>query len=186
MPDDNQDTVMEREFAGSLVVCIGNELVADDAVGYEVYHELQRMALPEDTRLEYTGVGGLALLDLLTGSESALIVVDAVQFGSQPGTIHELSWEDVPSCGNSAISAHGVGLRETIEVGKLLCPEKLPTDIRLIGIEGRCFNRMRDKMTPATAAAIGDAAQCIKKQLLSIHQGVCDENKGVIVVSRCN
>lgn len=160
--------MMAKASAGTLVVCIGNELVADDAVGYEVYHELLRMELPEDARLEYAAVGGVALLDLLTGEEKALIVVDAVQLGAQAGTIHHLSWDEVPNCGNSAISAHGIGLKETIEVGKVLCPEKLPQEIRLVGIEGRCFNRMRDEMTPATAAAISDAARCIQKYLLNV------------------
>lgn len=155
----------------TLVVCIGNELVADDAVGFEIFTRLDSMDLPKNVRLSYMGVGGIDLLDRLQGDEQAMIVVDAVQFGAPPGTIHQLAWDEIPANGNSAISAHGIGLKEAIEVGKLLCPEKLPAQITLFGIEGRCFNRMREYMTPETAAAIPKVVQSIERQLRSLHQG---------------
>jgi len=162
---------MAQSAGATLVVCIGNELIADDAAGYEVYLRLQEMELPRETRVEYSGVGGLSLLDRLTGYEGSMIVVDAVQFGAPPGTIHRIPWEDLPSCCNTAISAHGIGLKETIDVGKILCPEKLPSHIVLIGIEGRCFNRMRGFMTPATAAALSDAAVACLQQITQFQRG---------------
>lgn len=157
-----------RKKGAALVVCIGNELVADDAVGHEVYQTLAAMSLPEGTRVEYTGVGGVALLDRLTGEEELLIVVDAVQFGAPAGTIHCLPWDNIPSCGNSAISAHGIGLRETMQVGQLLYPEKLPQKILLIGIEGRCFNRMKEFMTPETARAVDNAVAACLEQITQL------------------
>jgi hydrogenase maturation protease len=154
--------------SAALVVCIGNELVADDAVGHEVYQRLTAMELPEGTRIEYTGVGGVSLLDRLTGEEELLIVVDAVQFGAPAGTIHCIPWDHIPSCGNSAISAHGIGLRETMQVGQLLYPEKLPREILLIGIEGRCFNRMKEFMTPETARAVDKAVAACLEQITQL------------------
>jgi hydrogenase maturation protease len=155
MPHQNQDSVVGDPRTAALVVCIGNELVADDAIGYEVYTRLQAMELPSGARIEYAGV------------ERAMIVVDAVQFGAAAGTIHCLPWERVPSCEKSAISAHGIGLRETIDIGRILYPEMVPPAIVLVGIEGRCFNRMRDAMTPATAAAADDAAEYIRGELFT-------------------
>jgi len=92
--------------------------------------------------------GGVALLDYLTGTDQAMIVVDAVQLGDPPGTIHCLSWDELPVNGNATISAHGIGLRETIEVGRLLYPEKLPSIVRLIGID------------TAESVAPGEPVQC--------------------------
>lgn len=157
--------------SAALVVCIGNELVADDAVGHEVYQRLAAMKLPEGTRVEYTGVGGISLLDRLTGEEELLIVVDAVQFGAPAGTIHCIPWDTIPSCGNSAISAHGIGIRETMQVGQLLYPEKLPQEILLIGIEGRCFNRMKEFMTPETAGAVDKAVAACLEQITQLQRG---------------
>lgn len=165
MPNEDQNPVVSQRADQVLIVCIGNDLVADDAAGHEVYLRLQRMALPGTFRLEYAAVGGIALLDRLTGEEGTMIVVDAVQFGAPPGTIHCIPWDELPVRQAGALAGHDLGLKETIEIGKLLYREKLPPHILLVGIEGRCFNLTREAMTPETAAAIDDAVLLIQKLL---------------------
>lgn len=168
---------MDTERPAVLVVCIGNELIADDAVGYEVWKKLKNMRLPDQARLEYASVGGISLLDLLTGGDGLLIVVDAVQLGAPPGTVHRLSWDELPPSGASAISAHGVGLREAIDIGTLLFPEKMPQRALLVGIEGRCFNRTRDAMTRETEDAIGKAVSIVYDEITTYCRGVSDEKR---------
>ncbi len=162
MPDMHQNSVETAKKTMILVVCVGNDLIADDALGFEVYKRLETEGLPGHVRLEFLGVGGLALLDLLTGNERVLMVVDAVQFGAAAGTVHCLPWDRIPSLGGSAISVHDIGLKETIEIGQALYPEKMPPSIILVGIEGRCFNRMREAMTPETEAAAEKALEFIR------------------------
>ena len=41
-----------------------------------------------------------------------------------------------------------------MDVGAILFPEKIPQQVILFGVEGRCFNRPRNAMTPDTEAAI--------------------------------
>ena len=101
------------------------------------------------------------MLPMLNG-ETDLIVVDAVQFGAMPGTIHVIPWDSLPSA-NTAISAHGLGLRETIEIGKALYPQAMPEHITLIGIEGRCFNLTREFMSEEVCDAIDKAVATIKE-----------------------
>lgn len=161
---------------GTLVCCVGNELVADDAVGCAIYEQLQTLPLPAATRLIYLGLGGLDLLEKLTGQERALIVVDAVQFGAPPGTVHCLDWRELPKARGAAISAHALGLRETIEVGQVVCPEKLPTTIVLVGVEGRCFNQLGGAMTPATAAAVPGATARVQELLLTFQREAEDDH----------
>lgn len=141
----------------TIIICIGNELIADDAVGFEIYNRLAG----RHARLEYCSVGGIDLLTLLDG-ETDMVVVDAVQFGTEPGTIHVIPWHSLP-CGNSAISSHGLGLRETIEIGEMLYPGTMPERITLVGIEGRCFNRTREHMTIAVRDAIDKAVKMIEE-----------------------
>ena len=139
------------------MACIGNELVADDAVGFEIYRRLAGI----DARLAYLSLGGVDMLPLLNG-ERVLVVVDAVQFGSAPGTVHLIEWDALPP-GKGAISAHGLGLRETVEIGRLLYPERMPARITLVGIEGRCFDRPRQFMSRAVSEAIEPALFIIKE-----------------------
>jgi hydrogenase maturation protease len=141
----------------TIIICIGNELIADDAVGFEVYNRLGKCSV----RLEFCGVGGIDILPMLQG-ETDLFVVDAVQFGAEPGTIHVIPWDSLPHS-SSAISAHGLGLRETIEIGTILYPEEMPERITLIGIEGRCFNRTREFMSIEVQNAIDTAVTTIEK-----------------------
>lgn len=145
----------------TIIICIGNELIADDAVGFEIYNRLEGHTAGDKARLEYCGVGGIDMLPLLEG-ETDLIVVDAVQFGAAPGTIHVMPWDSLPE-NSSAISAHGLGLRETIEIGKLLYPQVMPERITLVGIEGRCFNRTREFMTGEVQGAIATAVKTIEE-----------------------
>ncbi|MDD2854650.1 MAG: hydrogenase maturation protease [Desulfuromonadaceae bacterium] len=154
---------MSNSDCHTIIVCIGNELIADDAAGFEIYTRLQELFENEVSeriiRLEFCGLGGIDIFPLMEG-ETDMIVVDAVQFGNAPGTIHIIPCDSLPLAG-SAISAHGLGLRETIEIGKILHPEKMPERITLVGIEGRCFNRTREYMTDEVRTAIGSAVTTI-------------------------
>jgi len=149
----------DRSERRTVVICIGNQNVADAAVGYEVFSRLE----PTTARLEYCGMGVADLLPLLNG-ETELIVVDAVQLGAAPGTVHVLPWQAIPKIGDQ-LAPHGLGLRETIEIGRFLCPEQVPQRVMLVGVEGRCFDQGRDRMTAEVAEAI-DAAVVIVQELV--------------------
>lgn len=153
----------------SLVVCIGNELVADDAVGFEVHAKLARI-LPRGVRLEYCGVGGIALLDLLDGTEQCMVVVDAMCLGAAVGTVHCMEFDALPRSGANAISAHGIGLREAVEIGMVLYPERMPKRIVLVGIEGRCFDLPREHMSQQVAEAVDPAVSRVLALLQSDYQ----------------
>jgi hydrogenase maturation protease len=141
----------------TIVVCIGNQLVADDAAGYEVFCRLA----PLPGRLEYCGVGGIDLLPLFQG-ETDLIVVDAVELGAAPGTVHLIPWERLPE-NRTQISAHGLGLRESIEIGRILYPDQVPERVTLVGIEGRCFNRTREFMSREVSDSIDFAVAAVRE-----------------------
>lgn len=147
--------------SSSLVVCVGNALVADDAAGPAVHEALLALGLPAATSLRLLGVGGLALLDEL-GGEELLVAVDAVHLGAPPGTVHEMDFDALPKAG-PAVTSHGIGLREAIEVGRRLYPERMPRRVVLVGIEGRCFDGLGEPMSPAVAAAIPAAAERVRE-----------------------
>lgn len=148
----------------ALVICIGNDLVADDGVGHVVYNELTRRDLPQGTRLKLLGLGGMTLLGEFSG-EDLLVVVDAVQFGVSPGTVHILNWEDLPE-GGSHVSCHGIGIREAIEVSRKLYPQKTPKSVCLVGIEGQCFDQLGIGLSPEVAASIPSVVEAIVEILM--------------------
>ena len=139
--------------AAALIVCIGNELVADDGVGWVVYERLRGSRLPENVRLVFLGLGGIDLLEEIDGEE-VLVVVDAVQLGAVPGTIHQLGWEQLPTTPPRPVSGHGIGIREAISVGRKLYPERVPKEIFLVGVEGKCFDQLGMGLTDEVAGAV--------------------------------
>ena len=152
--------------AAVLILCIGNELVADDGVGWVVYERLRDSGLPEHVRLVFLGLGGIDLLEEINGEE-LLVVVDGVQLGAVPGTIHQLGWEQLPCTSPRPVSGHGIGIREAIGVGRKLYPEKVPKEIILIGVEGKCFNQLGAGLTEEVALAVPQAVATV----LSLVQG---------------
>ncbi|WP_163336990.1 hydrogenase maturation protease [Desulfopila sp. IMCC35008] len=146
----------------TLIICIGNALAADDGAGADVFEELKRAGLPEGARLCFLGLGGLDLLDELAG-EDQLIVVDAVQLGGPVGTVHVLDWHAIPVMGPRPVSGHGIGVREAIEVGRRLYPERVPGHIVLVGIEGAVFDQLGIPLSDEVRQAVPRAVNTIIK-----------------------
>lgn len=119
------------------VIGVGQSLRGDDAAGLAAVRQWREKfpetaSLPE-VRVETNELPGLALLDLIEGAEAA-ILVDAVQSFALPGTIHRLHQEELSAFVSTAKSAHGWGVAETLDMGRLLGKIN-GTSIRLIGIE---------------------------------------------------
>jgi hydrogenase maturation protease len=119
------------------VIGVGQSLRGDDAAGLAAVRQW-RENFPEtasrpEVRVETQELPGLALLDLIEGAETA-ILVDAVQSSAIPGTIHILSEKDLLAFPADAKSAHGWGIAETLDMGRLLGKTE-KTSVRLIGIE---------------------------------------------------
>jgi hydrogenase maturation protease len=148
-----------------LIVCIGNSLAGDDGLGEAVYERLRRAPESMSSRLLLLGLGGLALLDYLR-SQKLLIVIDAVQFNSQPGTVHVMDFDRIPAAETQAVSLHGIGLRETLCVAQLLYPDRLPNRIVLIGVEGRCFNELGAPLSGEVAGALEAVVEEVQRHVL--------------------
>ncbi|MCE5243664.1 MAG: HyaD/HybD family hydrogenase maturation endopeptidase [Desulfobacteraceae bacterium] len=76
-----------------LVLGVGNILLRDEGIGVKTVQRLQAdYRFSENVELMDGGTLGLRLLDPIAGAD-ALIVVDAVQNGEPPGTLHRLTMD---------------------------------------------------------------------------------------------
>jgi hydrogenase maturation protease len=120
-----------------LVIGVGNTFRGDDGVGPAVAARLRELALLGVTVLEQSGEG----TSLIAAWENAayVIVVDAVQSGAEPGTIHRLDVTErpIPAHFSSHFSGHAFGVAGAVELGRLL--GKLPKRLIVYGIEGLTF-----------------------------------------------
>ena len=143
------------------VVCVGNRLRGDDAVGLEVARRL-RATLPEGVGITEREGEPTTLIDAWDGAD-ALWIVDAVSSGSVPGTVHRLDAGERPlPPGPFRASTHHVSLAETVELARVL--GRLPARTVVYGIEAASF-AIGEPLTPAVAAAAAAVADAIREEV---------------------
>jgi len=152
------------------VLCLGNELLADDAFGNAVAEQL-RLLFPASLDVVETPVSGFALIDYLP-NVSCLLVVDTVQTGkAAPGTIHLVREGDIKSV--SGCSPHYVGLFETLELARKLLPS-VPQEVIILAVEAADCTTLGGAMHPAVQAAVPvalDLVREITQRCAPVHSG---------------
>jgi len=116
-----------------IILGLGNILNTDEGFGVEAMNALQD-AMSEHTDAEFIdgGVMGLDLLPLVE-SCSHLLILDAIDAGSPPGTVIEMSRDEIPLYNNVKMSEHQITFQEVLGFAKLR--EKLPKHLHLIGVQ---------------------------------------------------
>ncbi|MGA2271601.1 MAG: hydrogenase maturation protease [Bryobacteraceae bacterium] len=144
-----------------LVLGVGNALLGDDSAGLLLLAELERDADQWGDQVEFLdgGTQGLALLDRIA-SRRALLVLDAVALGAEPGTVHVLrGWKHA---GERASTAHESNVAELLQASTLLgeCPEQ----VTVVGIEPAQI-ATGIGISDAVANAVGAAVEAVRREL---------------------
>jgi len=136
-----------------LVLGLGNPLVSDDSVGLRVAEKLKPLlAGRSDVEVSEDYWGGLRLMERMIGFDRA-IIIDAIQSGAPPGTVHRLTPDSIST--QRSASAHDVNLPTALEFGRkagVALPKN--DDILLVGIEAEDILNFGEQCTPAVEAAI--------------------------------
>ncbi len=149
----------------TVVIGIGSLLRGDDVVGIKVAEALEREALNPDVRVVTTTAAGLAMLDLLTGYDQA-IVIDAIQTRQgKPGDIYRLGLDDLPAPLH-AFTVHDVSLRSALDAGRNM-GLPLPGKIVIFAIEVADVAPLREGCTPQVEGAIPKAVSLVLQELRS-------------------
>lgn len=148
----------------TLILGLGNPLLRDDSVGLRVVQEL-RLSLPADPSIELDEDfwGGLRLMERMIGFDR-VIIIDAIQSGAEPGTIHLLSPGDIPT--QRSASAHDVNLPTALEFGRQ-AGAQLPSEdqILLIAIEAGDVQTFDEELTPNVQEALPQAVETVTAAL---------------------
>jgi hydrogenase maturation protease len=148
----------------TLVIGLGNPILGDDGVGWRVAEEVaKKTAGRPDIEVDCVSLGGLSLMERLTGSERT-ILVDAIFTGAKPvGTVSNFTLGDLPdlTAGHSA-SAHDTSLRNALNVGRSMQIE-LPEDgnVNIVAIEAERVYDFSQELSPAVAQAVPRAIRMV-------------------------
>ena len=122
----------------TIVVGLGNPLMADEGIGTVLVDELSKLAaagkLPSEN-IEYYdgGCGGMYLLHTIAERKKA-ILLDCCLMGTEPGTVRRFTPDDVKSVKKMAhLSLHEVDILKVIELANQI--GQCPDEIVIFGIE---------------------------------------------------
>lgn len=133
-----------------VVLGIGNVLLSDEGVGVHALQQLRQECGEEQGLLLLDG-GTLShsLLPLIEAS--ALIVIDAVRLGLQPGAVRRFTGQRMDRLVRSGIrTAHEVGLKELLDMARLT--NGLPRLRMLVGVEPQTLDWGTALSRPVEAA----------------------------------
>ncbi len=145
-------------MSGVAVVGIGNEWRRDDAAGLVVARLLRGM--PGVAVIESEGEP-IGLLDAW-GDADAVILVDAVSSGAEPGTVHRIDAASSRLPSELGSSTHTVSLGEAVELARAL--HRLPANAVVYGIEGEDFTA-GEGLTPRVERAAREVAAAVRREL---------------------
>ncbi len=140
----------------TLILGIGNTLLADEGVGVHVVHYLEDH-YPAESGVTFLDGGTLSFT--LAGDiadHEGLIVVDAARLGEAPGTVRCFEDGEMDRyLGRAQLSVHEVGLSDLMDMARL--SDSLPRRRALIGIEPASLD-WGDHPTPVVEPAVAAAA----------------------------
>jgi hydrogenase maturation protease len=146
----------------TIILGLGNSLFGDDAVGVLVARALKPRAANADIIIEEAAVAGLDVLDLLSGSDRA-IIIDAVQTPQgRPGSIYRLDRTQISRF--ESPNPHQLDFLAALELGQRLGLE-LPREIILFGIEAGNIIEPNQVCTKEVEAAIPGCLAAIVREL---------------------
>lgn len=154
-------------MAKVLIVGVGNILMGDDGIGVHVANEVSKSALPDGVEVVDAGTLGLAVCPLLENAD-ALIIVDAVDFGMQPGEmikipVEELSRHDK----HTPLSLHEFDIFHALEMIELSTGRKI--NATLIGIQISSIKPSLE-ISPQLAMRMDEYVMAVKRTAMRLSQ----------------
>ena len=153
-----------------LVAGIGNIFLGDDAFGCEVVKRLAGRGMPEGVEVVDFGIRGFDLAYALHDGYEAVIFVDALPRGEEPGTVYLIEPE-IEVKGEVTLDTHGMDPVKVLRLARALgarMPRTLVVGCEPQNIPGRCgsqtdpYDDMVMELSEPVQAAVEEAANLVK------------------------
>lgn len=137
------------------IIGCGNSNRTDDGAGVYVAQQLQeflRSNPKQNVRVFDAGTGGIDVMFHARGS-SRLIIIDASNTGSEPGTIYQVPGEELVGEREPSYSLHDFRWDHAIYAGRKIFKDDFPDDVTVFLIEAANLEIGLELTEPAKAAA---------------------------------
>jgi hydrogenase maturation protease len=148
-----------------LVAGVGNIFLGDDGFGVEVVRRLAEREMPEGVEVKDFGIRGMDLAYALQEDYEAVVFVDAVPQGEEPGTVYLIEPE-IEEDGEVSLDTHGMDPVKVIKLSRALGAK--PTRTLVVGCEprvvlsGEDYDDMLMELSEPVQAAVGEAVKLVE------------------------
>jgi hydrogenase maturation protease len=157
---DDMDVEKKPERIG--IICVGNPLMADEGVGTAVAAALAEHDLGDNVEVMDVGSVGMSLLHIIKDLDAAYII-DAANFGGEPGVIRTFGPDEVSSVKiMRKESLHEADLIQVLKLSESL--GELPEKVLIIAVQ---FGKveMAMEMTEPVKAAVPRVVELVLERL---------------------
>jgi hydrogenase maturation protease len=144
-----------------LLVGIGNVLRGDDGVGVYVAWQLARRPLPREVEVYEAGTAAHELAGVLENRQR-VVVVDALDCGDVPGSIHRLGPEAFVPAARSGLSLHDLHLLHALDETRLWGTAPEDVTILAVQVENTAFGI---ELSAPVRSAVGRAIELAAEEL---------------------
>lgn len=156
-----------------LVACMGNLLRGDDGFGVAVARELDTWEAPEEVDVVEVGISGVSMAQELLDGYDAFVLVDAMEAGGDPGTLHveRASVPDIDQYSTREIAGFAADMHQTDPAKVLVLAEALdvlPEVVVLVGCEPSETDDLADDLSDPVREAVPLAVEHIDRLVTEI------------------
>lgn len=152
------------------IIGCGNTNRSDDGVGVYVAQQLQawlRDDPRQNVRVFDAGTGGMEVMFQARGA-NALVIIDASQSGSQPGSIYQVPGEELTSDREPGYSLHDFRWDHALYAGRRIFRDSFPDDVTVFLIEAASLE-LGLALSPPVKQAADQVVQIIR-ELISAYE----------------
>ncbi|CAN5593290.1 hydrogenase maturation protease [soil metagenome] len=159
-----------------LVAGVGNVLRGDDAFGIEVLRRLQELPAMEGVRFFESGIAGISLVQELMDNYDALLIIDALDRGAEPGRVFVLQPDEESLVRGAAVrestDLHQADPEAVLRMARAI--KVLPPRVWIIGCQAVGCDDLGAPLSDPVARAVPLAVQRVQEIVESLtREEVC-------------
>jgi hydrogenase maturation protease len=148
-----------------LIAGVGNVFLGDDGFGVEVVKRLAGRELPGGVEVKDFGIRGIDLVYALQDDYDAVVFVDAIPRGEEPGTVYLIEPE-IEDDGQVVLDTHGMDPVKVIKFARALGAR--PNRTLVVGCEpqvvlsGEDYDEMLMELSEPVHAAVEETMKLVE------------------------
>lgn len=150
-----------------LIAGVGNVLRGDDGFGIEVLQRLQREPRAEGVKFFESGIAGISLVQQLMDGYDALVIIDALDRGAEPGRLFVLEPDQASlSAKHESTDLHQADPEAVLRIAHAL--KTLPERVWIVGCQAVGCDDLGAPLSAAVANAVPIAVQRVREIVSSL------------------